>query len=138
MKSTTEAEEFSTSDLKELQGRLNVWRRQQRKRAGLPEGVWIAAAALARRLGVSQVSRALRLNYYKLNRRTAQTGERPQDLATRTTFVELSLGGAKGPEGNHGYRAEMGDATTDKLTLHLGGDVSAVVALAQSFWRRNR
>ena len=64
MKSTTEAGEFSTSDLKELQGQLNVWRRQQRKRAGLPEGVWIAAAALALRLGVSRVSRALRLNFF--------------------------------------------------------------------------
>ncbi len=138
MKSTTEADGFSTRDLNELQGQLNAWRRQQRKRAPLPEAVWRSAAALARRLGVSPDSRTLRLNYYKLTRRTAQAGDRPQDLPTRTTFVELSLGDPKGPDGSHEYRAEMGEATTDKLTLHLGGDVSAVVALAESFWRRKR
>jgi hypothetical protein len=138
MKSIMSADKFSTSDLNQLQGQLNLWRGKQRERAPLPEGVWRSAAALAQSLGVSRVSRALRLNYEKLSRWTAEDIDRPQDLPTRATFVELAASGPKGPDTSHGYRAEIGDATTDKLTLHLGSDMSAVMALAQSFWRRNR
>ena len=138
MKSTIEADEFSTRDLNALQKQLDTWRGQQRQRARLPEAVWRSAAALARHLGVGPVSRRLRLNFYKLNRRTAQATDCPEDSTPRATFVELALDGPKGPEGNHGYRAEMGEGTTDKLTLYLGADVRAVVALAESFWRRKR
>jgi hypothetical protein len=138
MISITEAGEFSTRELDELQSQLDLWRGEQGKRARLPESVWRAAAELARRLGVSPVSRSLRLNYHKLNRRTAQAKDGPQDAPTRATFVELAVGGLKGPDGNHEYRAELGDATIDRLTFHLGGDVRAVVALAESFWRRKR
>ena len=138
MKLTTPGNEFFTNDLNELRAQLEAWRRKQPGRARLPEAIWRSAATLARDLGISRVSRALRLNYYKLNRRTARAAGCPQDLATKTTFVELSMDGPKGSNGNHGYRVEMSDATTDKLTLDLGGDVKAVVALAESFWRRNR
>jgi len=44
------------------------------------------------------------------------------------------LEGLKGSESAHGYRAEISDGTGDRMTLHLGGDVNAVVALAESFW----
>src|SRR5258708_24023360 len=138
MKSIMRADEFSTGDLNRLQGQLALWRGKQRERAPLPEAVWRAAAALAQSLGVSRVSRALRLNYEKLNRWTAQDADRPQDVPTRATFVELAVGDPKATDVSHGYRVEIADATTDKLTLYLGGDVSAVVALAESFWRRNR
>jgi hypothetical protein len=138
MKSIPSAGEFSSLELNQLQSQLNDWRHQQRKRAPLPEAVWRSAAALARSLGISHVSRALRLNYHKLNRWTAEDTDRPQDLPTQATFVELAVGDAKLGEVSHGYRVEIVDATRDKLMVHLGSDVSAVVALAESFWRRKR
>src|ERR1700738_729839 len=98
MKSTRKADEFSTGDLKELQGQLSIWRRQQAGRTQLPEAVWRSAAALALRLGVSQVCRTLRLNYYKLNRLTARATVGPPDAPLKTTFVELALGDRKDPE----------------------------------------
>ena len=136
MKLITDTDECSTGELKELRCQLDIWRRQQGGRARLPEAVWSSAAALARRLGVSQVCRALRLNYNKLNRLTAQAAADRDNGPPKTTFVELALEGLKGSESSHGYRAEISDGTGDRMTLHLGGDVNAVVALAESFWRR--
>src|SRR5258708_25792718 len=138
MKSIMRADEFSTGDLNRLQGQLALWRGKQRERAPLPEAVWRAAAALAQSLGVSRVSRALRLNYEKLNRWTAEDTDRAQDLPAQATFLELAVGDAKAGDVSHGYRVEIVDGTTDKLTFHLGGDMRAVVALAESFWRRKR
>lgn len=128
--------EFSTTNLTELQAQLTAWRRKQPGRPRLPEAVWMAAAELARSLGASHVSRALQLDYYKLNRLAARAGYCPA-LPAPATFVELALG-PHGLEGSNGYRAEAGNGTTDKLTLHLGRDVSAVVALAEAFWRGGR
>jgi hypothetical protein len=138
MKSIMHSEEFSTSDLSQLQNQLDAWRGQQGGRAPLPAAVWRSAAVLARSLGVSQVSRALRLSYQKLNRSLASGREGPRDWPGKTTFVELARGGPQDFERGREYRAELGEGAGDKLTLHLGSDVRAVVALAESFWRRNR
>jgi len=87
MKLITDTDECSTVELKELRCQLDIWRRKQGGRARLPEAVWSSAAALARRLGVSQVFRALRLNYYKLNRLTAQAAADRHDCPPRRIGV---------------------------------------------------
>ncbi len=57
------ADTFSTTDLNQLQRQLATWRRRQTGRARLPEGLWRAAAELARGQGASTVARTLRLDY---------------------------------------------------------------------------
>lgn len=136
MKLLTTPDEFPTCELNRLHNRLNLWRSKQRERAPLPEAVWRSAAILAQSLGVSHVSRVLRLNYEKLNRWTAGEMDGPRDLPARATFVELAMDARQASEASHGYRVELADATTDKVTLHLGTDMRAVVAIAESFWRR--
>ena len=64
-------ETISTTDLHRLHQQLRGWRRSQTGRARLPEGLWRAAAELARRQGPSPVARILRLDYYKLRERVA-------------------------------------------------------------------
>jgi hypothetical protein len=127
--------EFSTTDLKALQGQLTAWRRRQPGRGRLPEALWQSAAAMARSRGVSQVSRALRLDYYKLSRWTA---EPTAGASKAATFVEVALSEASGQAASRGYRAEVRDGTAAALTLHLDRDVDAVVAVVQAFWRRGR
>ena len=127
--------EFSTTDLNVLRQQLTAWRRRQPGRGRLPEALWQSAAALARSRGVSQVSRALRLDYYKLSRWTAE----PLAGASKpATFVEVALSEASGPAARPGYCAEVRDGTGAALTLHLGLDVDAVVAVVQAFGRRGR
>ncbi len=138
MRSSTERthREFSTSDLAELQRQLSAWRRRQRGRAQLPEALWRAAATLTRSLGVSRVSRTLRLDYYKLSRWTDEPVALSSDSPRRASFVELALSAPRGPDTGQDYRAELSESSGRRMTLHLGGDLRAVTALAEAFWRR--
>ena len=104
----------------------------------LPEALWQSAAALARSRGVSRVSRVLRLDYYKLSRCTAELTQPPAEPSPPPMFVEVALSEASGPAASPGYRAEVRDGTATTLTLHLGRDVDAVVAVVQAFGRRGR
>ena len=81
--------EFSNTDLNQLERQLVTWRRRQPGRTRLPANLWEAAAELARCLGVSQVSRRLRLDYYKLSRWAAQA--HPKGGPPKTPFVELVM-----------------------------------------------
>jgi len=141
MRSTIEApkggNEFSTTDLDKLERQLSAWRRKRPGRVRLPSQLWDSAAWLARSLGVSQVSRRLGLDYYKLNRWLGQTKEFPPDVAP-SGFVELAVADPGRLGVGHQFRAEMGQPAGGQLTLHLGRDVSAVVALAEAFWRQER
>lgn len=63
------ADTFSTTEPNQLQRQLATWRRRQPGRAPLPEGLWRAAAQLARGQGASTVARTLHLDYYMLRER---------------------------------------------------------------------
>ncbi|MCZ7640437.1 MAG: hypothetical protein M5U12_32905 [Verrucomicrobia bacterium] len=141
------AETFSTTDLNQLQRQLATWRRRQSGRAPLPEGLWRAAAQLARGQGASTVARTLHLDYYKLRERVAASapavGVAPEGPAQapgaprRPEFVEVKV--ATFPEVRAGESVvELCDGGAARMTLCLGGDTAALVALAQSFWRRPR
>lgn len=122
-------------ELTQLQARLQKWRRQSHRPTRLPQAFWRQAASLARRLGVSRVSRALRLSYPKLKHSTAQGSVAPQPAPP--AFVEVAWADPSAPEHRPSYRAELSDGTGRHLVLHLGAEASTVLALAQSFWRRS-
>ena len=144
MRSTIEGprscKEFSATDLDQLERQVNAWRRKQRRRVRLPRELWDSAGWLARSLGVSQVSRRLRLDYYRLSRWLSQAKggpDGPPDWPP-PTFVELALADPGSLGASREFRAELGPPAGSKLTLHLGRDVGAVVALAEAFWRQGR
>lgn len=141
------ADTFSTTDLKQLQRQLATWRRRQSGRARLPEGLWRAAAELARGQGASTVARTLRLDYYKLRERVAASAPavvvvpegRAQAPGVRRgpEFVEVKV--ATFPEVGAGESVvELCDGGGGRMTLRVGGDTATLVALAESFWRRPR
>ncbi|MBX3746283.1 MAG: hypothetical protein KF833_13335 [Verrucomicrobiae bacterium] len=127
--------EFSRTDLADLQRQLVAWRHRQRGRPRLPEEVWTAAAALSSSLGVSRVSHALGLDFHKLRRRCSS----PPAITPRAEglpgFVELHLRGAVHHDGGP-FRIELSGAHGARMTIALGHDSAAVVALAEAFWRR--
>lgn len=125
---------FSTTDLKQLQGQLFTWRRKQSGRTRLPEGVWNAATELARNQGPSAVARTLRLDYYKLRQRLAQT---PLAVATPPAFVELRVAEVSAGGAAESW-VELSDGTAARMTLRVRSDVATLVALTESFWRRPR
>ena len=66
------------TDLQELSGRFEDWRRTRRGKLPIPEPLWAAAAELARSYGVCQTAQVLRLEYKKLKPLTdGQAGSKP-------------------------------------------------------------
>jgi len=122
--------QFSATDLKQLRQQLNAWRRSQTQRTRLPEPLWEATAALARAHGVSRVAQMLRLDFYKLQRRSIQ----PPLSSPR--FVEIPWTGLTVPTATGPCTVELSDAHGAKVRMQLAGDSAVLFALAEAFWRR--
>lgn len=82
--------------LEQVRADLAAWRGQRRKGDRIPEELWQRAGRAVRQYGLNPVSRALRLDYYRLKRlsgRCAAQRPRGADTGTRPVFVELSSDG---------------------------------------------
>ena len=131
--------DFSSTDLSVLQQQLAHWRSRQSGRGRLPLQAWQSAAVLARGLGLSHVSRRLGLSYSKLRRLLSSADpdcSRPLGRTGQNSFVEVAWPPVGDWTQPPAYRAEMVEGTAMKLTFHLGGDLRAVLALAEAFWSR--
>ena len=124
--------QFSATDLKQLRRQLDAWRRSQTQRTSLPEPVWEATATLACTHGVSRVAQTLRLDFYKLQRRSIQAPALPP------RFVEFPWTGLTAPTATGPCTVELSDAHGAKMRMQLAGDSPVLVALAEAFWRRTR
>jgi hypothetical protein len=107
--------------LTQLSYQLETWRKSNSAPTPIPPQLWSEAAALAGRLGVGKVSKALRLEYGRL-KQLAHGDNEPQRL--QATFVELlplsahSLGDcAVEVKSAHGarMRIQIQNATTSSL-----------------------
>lgn len=126
---------FSSTDLVALQREVTAWRRAQRGRSRIPEDVWGAAAALAGSQGVSRVARTLHLDYHKLRRRCSKGAGDTCKSAGSPTFVEVQLEPSLGvPAGR--WHIELHDESARRLTIEMGSEIPALVAVVEAFWKR--
>jgi hypothetical protein len=134
--------EHIAPDIEALRQDIDRWRETREKQGPVPEDLWRRAVELARRHGVTQVSRDLRLHYSKLKERV-EAGERPASpgvvVAPETTFVELTgasvLGGADVGE----VVVEVSGADGSAMSVHVPATVPLDVAgLVESFFGRGR
>ena len=125
---------FSATDLGRLQVQLGAWRQSQSGRPRLPRQLWEAATQLAGRHGVSRVARALRLDYYRLQRCLKQPPVAPSSARDSTSFVELKFTSPVADSTRVGT-VELFDGTNRRLRLETGLNPSAWVALAEAFWK---
>ena len=113
---------------------MEAWRKPGRPRQRIPETLWAEMAALARRHGVSAVSQALGLDYYKLKRRVAEMAGGPSALMG-SEFVELKLASS---DGTPACLAQLEDGRGRKLTLRWAVAPGAeLVGLVQAFWKES-
>jgi len=125
--------QFCATDLKQLRQQLNTWRRSQTQRTAIPEPVWEAAATLSRTHGLSRVARTLRLDFYKLRRRSVQAPS-----SSPPGFVEIPWMGLAAGAGSRPCTVELSDAQGAKMTVQLAGETPVLVALAEAFWRQSK
>lgn len=73
--------------------RFQQWRRQRRGREPIPEGLWAAAAGVAREYGVNATSKALSLDFNKLKAHVnGKRGGKRRSSAPAPQFLELVTG----------------------------------------------
>lgn len=133
--------QFSSSDLSELQKQLVAWRQNRPAGTRIPEEVWEAATSLARIHNAGHVGRFLHLDYYKLRNRLRGASGPPARRARRVstpTFVEIPRpDGLAQTQDARSCSVELCDGGRAQLRMQVPADASTLVALAQAFWRRH-
>ncbi len=117
-------------DIDAVRSRFEQWRQTRQGKARIPDELWSAAAAVARREGVGRTAVALHLDGGKLKRWIAAADLRLRK-ATPPAFVELMASGADGsPE----YTVEL-EGRHGKLRIHSKGATAADLAeLSRALW----
>jgi hypothetical protein len=115
-------------DLLQAENRFQAWRYRRGGSGRIPEELWNLASRLARRYGVSRTASVLRLDYYRLKKRTeAARGEPP---APGPAFVELPTAALAGKQ----CLFELAKRTGVTLRVQLVGyDTADLEALARHF-----
>ncbi len=126
---------FSATDLTALQRQVAAWRRAQRGRSRIPEDLWAAAVSLAGSEGLSWVARALHLDYYRLKRRCTEGAGAASKPAPSPAFVEVQLEPSLS-EPSSRWRIELHDESAGRLTIEMGNEIPALVAVVEAFWKR--
>ncbi len=125
--------EVFLSDVAPVRRALEAWRRTRKHGQPIPEFLWSQMAALARAHGVSPVSQALRLDYYHLKRRAAESSARQHSGAA--DFVELNF--PPSSDGAGACVAELEDGGGRKLTLRWArAPGPELLGVVQAFWRQ--
>ena len=116
-------------DIQDVQARLEQWRQSRTKRGRIPDELWAAAAALARRDGVSRTAAALHLDGGKLKR---QMGARKTPAGNKPpAFVELMTSSAIS-RSEYTFEIEGGNG---KLRIHCQGtSATELAALTRDLW----
>jgi len=118
---------------------IEHWRRTREKRTAMPEPLWAAATAAARKHGVYQVARVLRVDYDTLKRRAKMRAKkRREGTSARARFVELRpVSPPIAPLPPTGAVVELSDNAGSKLTVRLPlGSTVDIAGLASALWSR--
>ena len=117
-------------DIDEVRTRFENWRQTRKGKARIPDELWSAAIAVARRDGVNQTAAALHLGGGKLKRQMMATRPGPE-RAMPAAFVEMIVPHAVSAsectielEGRNG-----------KLRIHWkGATVADLAGLSRALW----
>ena len=113
-----------------------AWRARRSFGARIPDYLWAAAAKAAASCGVHQTAKALRLDYYEVQRRVPRNGSQrvtPRAGDPLPSFVELPASTLATAAGECILEFEKPEGS--KLRVHLKGvHVPDRLALGASFW----
>jgi len=113
--------------LEEAKARFEAWRQNRKGKAAIPDELWSAAAAVARKEGVSRTSTELRVEWNQLKRRMAAATA----ISRPPTFVELT---APRPQSLPECTIEL-EGRRGKLRILLkGASASDLATLSRELW----
>ena len=116
--------------IEEVVSRFEQWRQTREGKAHIPEELWSAAIAVARRDGVNRTAAALHLDGGKLKRRMVAAGAVAGE-ASPPAFVEFMAAATTGPAE---YTIEL-EGRNGRLRIHCKGATAANLAeLSRALW----
>lgn len=119
--------------VRKLAQQLRLWRTNARRKRRIPEGLWGAAARLARTYGVSRISRALKLSYRDLRRRARGARACRTRRPSQPTFIQLPAPALSTAVDQHGT-LEVVHGSGSRLILRLpDAKPDELLALVQVF-----
>lgn len=121
--------------LEDVRSRFAQWRRTRQGKAPIPDELWSAAMAVARREGVNPTALALHLDGGKLKRRMAASGRSSRKASPAAAFVEL-LAPTQARSGSHQpeYTLEL-EGLHGKLRIHCQAATATELAvLSRALW----
>ena len=112
-----------------VRARFEQWRQTRQGKTPIPDELWAAAAAVARRDGINRTASALHLDGGKLKRRMAGTAKAVSGRDRPPAFVELT---SLAQSGLSEYTLEL-DGHTGKLRIHCkGATATGLAALSRA------
>jgi len=115
--------------IEEVRVRFEHWRKNRQGKAAIPNELWSAAIALARKNGVNRTAVELRVDGGKLKRLMVAAGAAPMKC-TSASFVELIA-----PQASLGECMIELEGRRGKIRIQIKGSGTAVVAeLTRKFW----
>jgi hypothetical protein len=117
-----------------VRSRVERWMQTRQGKARIPDELWSAAVAVARRDGVNRTAAALHLDGGKLKQRMMASGTDPHKT-TPPAFVELmASGGVRSRSGLPEYILEL-ESHNGRLRIHCKGATAADLAdLSRALW----
>jgi hypothetical protein len=131
----TRGKNSGVPSIDEVRSRFERWRQSRQGKAPIPDELWSAAAAVARRDGVNPTAVALHLDGGKLKRRMAASSRSSRKASPPAAFVELLApsqprSGSRLPE----YTLEL-EGRNGKLRIHCQAAAAAELAvLSRALW----
>ena len=131
----TRGKNSGVPSIDEVRSRFERWRKTRRGKAPIPDELWSAATAVARRDGVNPTAIALHLDGGKLKRRMTASSRSSRKASPPAAFVELlapspQRSGSRPPE----YTLER-EGRNGKLRIHCQATAAAELAvLSRALW----
>lgn len=135
----TEPTRVEFGELEQLRQDIDQWRRDRPQFGVMPTLLWERATAVARKLGVYQTSKTLRVNYAALKQRVfpRRGTPRPSDGARpvrgRTQFVELSRTASLPPPSKEATVVEVVTSDGARLIIRLAESGMNLATLVSAF-----
>jgi hypothetical protein len=120
--------------LSQVKDQFKTWRQTRKSPRPIPAELWAAAAGLATKHSISQISKELALDYTSLKNRVTVKKKTGAASMSPADFIEVNL---EPPAVVSGCIIEMQDIGGAKMRMHFRGKTDFdLLELAKAFWSK--
>jgi hypothetical protein len=120
--------------LSQVKDQFKTWRQTRKSPRPIPAELWAAAAGLATKHSISQISKELALDYTSLKNRVTVKKKTGAASMSPADFIEVNL---EPPAVVAGCIIEMQDIGGAKMRMHFRGKTDFdLLELAKAFWSK--